>query len=157
MIVVAQCLRHRIVDGKGAGPIDQLRSSSRIARTSSSRLRVNERSRLGGGPNTKLGRCVGISHDAQQEIERGYSRVRGSGVDRCIHECCLLVWRTTLAPAAPFAWFRSSWHCCFPKALLGPIEPVTRHTPLPGRRGPKPQPEAHRRQCAGRLSRAPGE
>src|ERR1700730_8490931 len=56
-----------------------------------------------------------------------------------------------------FAWFRSSWHCCFPKALLGPIEPATRHTPLPGRRGPKPQPEAHRRQCAGRLSRAPGE
>src|ERR1700730_7797522 len=93
MIVVAQRLRHRIVDGKGAGPIDQLPSSSRIARTSASRLRVNERSRLGGGPNTKLGRCVGISHDAQQEIERGYSRVRGSGGDRCIHECCLLVFR----------------------------------------------------------------
>src|ERR1700726_2683997 len=46
----------------------------------------------------------------------------------------------------------------FPKALLlGPIEPVTRHTTLPGRRGPKPQPEAHRHQRAGRLSRAPCE
>src|ERR1700730_859054 len=28
------------------------------------------------------------------------------------------------------------------------LEPVTRHAPLPGKRGPKPQPEAHRHQCA---------
>src|SRR3984893_1746933 len=40
---------------------------------------------------------------------------------------------------------------------LGPIKPVTRHVTFLDRRGPKPQPEAHRHQCAGRLSRAPGE
>src|ERR1700724_1764133 len=40
---------------------------------------------------------------------------------------------------------------------LGPIKPVTRHVPFLDRRGPKPQPEAQRHQCAGRLSRAPGE
>jgi hypothetical protein len=74
----------------------------------------------------------------EADLQRFYSRVRGSGGDRCIHECCFLVWRTTLAPAAPFAWFRSSWHRYFPKALLGLIEPVTRHAALPGRRGPKP-------------------
>jgi hypothetical protein len=79
MIVVSQCLRHRIVDGKGASAIDQHRSSSRIARTSASRLRVNEGQRCLGGLEAKLGRCVGISHDAQQVIERGYVRVRGSG------------------------------------------------------------------------------
>src|SRR5271166_4331599 len=32
-----------------------------------------------------------------------------------------------------------------------------RSNQLPGRRGPKPQPEAHRHQCAGRFSRAPCE
>src|ERR1700730_15148576 len=45
----------------------------------------------------------------------------------------------------------------FRSLLLGPIKPVTRHVPFLGRRGPKPQPEAHRHQCAGRLSRGPGE
>src|SRR6476646_11055146 len=115
MIVLAQCLRHRIVDGKGAGDIDEFRSSSQIARRSASRLRVNEGQRYLGDFDAKLGRCFGISHDAQQEIERGNSRVRGSGGDRCIHECCLLVWRTTLAPAAPLAWVGSSWHRYFPK------------------------------------------
>src|SRR5215469_17083735 len=69
MIVVAQCLRHRIVDSKGAGAIDQLRSSSRIARTCASRLRMNEGQRCLGDLDAKLGRYVGISHDAQQELE----------------------------------------------------------------------------------------
>src|ERR1700730_12569753 len=78
---------------KGAGDIDEFRSSSQIARSSASRLRVNEGQRYLGDFDAKLGRCFGISHDPQQEIERGYSRVRGSGGDRCIHECCLLVFR----------------------------------------------------------------
>ena len=97
MIVVAQCLRHRIVDGKGAGAIDQLRSSSRIARTCASRLRMNEGQRCLGDLDAKLGRYVGISNDAQQEIERGYIRVRSSGsaaaasVDACAFFAELLV------------------------------------------------------------------
>src|ERR1700730_367481 len=118
MIVVAQCLCHRIVDGKGAGAIDQLRRSSRIARTSASRLRVNEGQRCLGGLEAKLGRSVGISHNAQQVIERGYVRVRGSGGECCTPECCFLVWRTALASATPFAWFRSSWHCFFSEGLI---------------------------------------
>src|SRR3984893_11309243 len=79
MIVVVQCLRHRVVDDKGAGAIDQLHSSSRIAQTSASRLRVNEGQRCLGGLEAKLGRYVGISHDAQQEHEWREFRVRGSG------------------------------------------------------------------------------
>src|ERR1700730_7644257 len=45
----------------------------------------------------------------------------------------------------------------FRSLLFWPINPLTRHVPFLGRRGPKPQPEAQRHQCAGRLSRAPGE
>src|ERR1700758_3745109 len=105
MIVVAQCLRHRIVDGKGAGAIDQLRSSSRIARTCASRLRVNEGQRCLGDLDAKLGRYVGISHDAQQELEWQNFWVCSSSGECCISEYRLLVWRTALASAAPFAWF----------------------------------------------------
>src|ERR1700731_1269432 len=45
----------------------------------------------------------------------------------------------------------------FRSLLFWPIKPLTCHVPFLGRRGPKPQPEAQRHQCAGRLSRAPGE
>src|SRR3984893_9960276 len=111
MIVVAQCLRHRIADGAAA--IDQPRSSSRIARTSASRLRVNEGERCLGDFDAKLGRYVGISHDAQQELERRNFGVCGGGGECRMCECRFLVWRTALASAAPFTWFRSSWHCYF--------------------------------------------
>src|SRR6266699_664017 len=42
LVVVSQCFRHRSVDGEGASAVDQLRTSSRVARTSASRFRVNE-------------------------------------------------------------------------------------------------------------------
>src|SRR6202140_2729112 len=69
--------------------------------------------RCQGDLDAKLGSYVGISHDAQQELERRNFRVRGSGGECCISECRFFVWRTVLASAAPFAWFRSSWHCYF--------------------------------------------
>src|SRR3979490_2191825 len=124
MIVVAQCLRHRIVDGKGAGAIDPLRSSSQIAPPRASPLPLNEGQRCLGGLEAKLGRCVGISHDAQQVIERGYVRVRCSGGECCTPDCCFLVWRTASASAAPCAWCSASWTRSFPKALL--LGPRTR-------------------------------
>src|ERR1700730_864811 len=128
MIVVAQCLCHRIVDGKGAGAIDQLRRSSRIARTSASRLRVNEGERCLGDLDARLGRYVGISHDAQQELERQNFRVCGGGGECRISECRFLVWRTALTSAAPFAWFRSSWHCYF-RFFHEPVASHERYTP----------------------------
>src|ERR1700738_499040 len=126
MIVVAQCLRHRIADGAAA--IDQLRSSSRIARASASRLRVNEGERCLGDFDARFGRYVGISHDDQPELERRYFRVRGSGGECCISECRFLVWRTALTSAAPFAWFRSSWHCYF-RFFHEPVASHERYTP----------------------------
>src|ERR1700730_13201232 len=45
----------------------------------------------------------------------------------------------------------------FPIFVILADQPLTRHVPFLGRRGPKPRPEAQRHQCAGRLSRAPGE
>jgi hypothetical protein len=136
MIVVAQCRRHCVVDDKGAGAIDHLCSSSRIAQTSIARLRVNVGQRCLRGLEAKLGRFVGISHDGQQEVEWRNFWVRGSGGECCISEGCFLVCRTALTSAAPFAWFRSSWHHYFSECF-GSVKPVIR-SPLLGRRGPKP-------------------
>src|SRR5260221_273151 len=104
MIVVAQCLRHRIVDGKGAGAIDQLRSSSRIARTCASRLRMNEGQHCLGDLDAKLGRYVGISHDAQQELEWQNFRVSGSCGEGTLVIASRMIWmhaRVTMLDVAP--------------------------------------------------------
>src|SRR5260370_16157136 len=124
MIVVSQCLRLCIVDGKGAGAIDQLRRCRRIARTSTSQPRVNEGERCLGNLDAPLRRYVGISHDAQQELERRNFRFRGSTGECCISECRFLVWRTALAATAPFTRFRSSWHCSLPFVVF----PITKRS-----------------------------
>ena len=74
MIVVSQCPRLYIVDGKGAGVIHQLLRSSRIARTRASRLHVDERERCLGSLDFRGHFVAGLidgqgQHPLQKRVE----------------------------------------------------------------------------------------
>ena len=54
--------------------------------------------------DTEVRRQSGVSHQAQQEIQRGKIRMGCGCRQSSIFQRCLLVWRPALPAAAPFAW-----------------------------------------------------